>query len=118
MAVVGMTPLYAILSMWPYFGKGPNQYNRSPAGPAIAMRSKNAHYRVDTIHTGHRQQLAMKNGGPVVWDAMVGPVAQVGPALVAVEARLPGDFHGRSRDAISKGTMAEAERLLAGAEGL
>jgi serine/threonine-protein kinase HipA len=60
----------------------------------------------------------MKSGGQAVWDAMVGLVAQVGPALVAVEARLPKDFHGRSWDAISKGMMVEAERFLAGAEGL
>jgi serine/threonine-protein kinase HipA len=113
-----MTPLYDILSMWPYFGKGPNQYNRRQAGLAMAMRSKNVHYRFDTIHTRHWHQLAMKNGGPAVWDAMVGLVEQVGPALAAVEASLPKDFHGRSWDAISKGMMAEAERFLAGAEGL
>ena len=40
------------------------------------------------------------------------------PALSAVEARLPKDFHGRAWDAISKGMMAEAERFLTGAEGL
>jgi len=113
-----MTPLYDILSMWPYFGKGPNQYNRRQAGLAMAMRSKNAHYRFDTIHTRHWHQLAMKNGGPAIWDAMVGLVEQVKPSLAAVEARLPKDFHSRSWDAISKGMMAEAERFLAGAEGL
>lgn len=25
-----MTPLYDILSLWPYFGKSPNQHNRRP----------------------------------------------------------------------------------------
>jgi serine/threonine-protein kinase HipA len=104
--------------MWPYFGKGPSQFNRRQAGLAMAMRSKNVHYRFDTIHTRHWHQLAMKNGGPAVWDAMVGLVEQVGPALAAVGTRLPKGFHGRSWDAISKGMMAEAERFLAGAEGL
>jgi serine/threonine-protein kinase HipA len=113
-----MTPLYDILSMWPYCGKGPNQYKRRQAGLAMAMRSKNVHYRFDTIHTRHWHQLALKNGGPEVWGAMVGLVEQVGPALAAVEAHLPKDFHGRSWDAISKGMMAEAERFLAGVEGL
>ena len=112
-----MTPLYDILSMWPYFGKGANQFNRRQAGLAMAMRSKNVHYRFDAIHTRHWHQLAIKNGGPVVWGAMLRLVEQVGPALVAVEARLPKDFHGRSWDAISKGMMAEAERFLAGVDG-
>ena len=80
----------------------------------MAMRSKNVPYRFDTIHTRHWHQLAMKNGGPVVWDAMVGLALQVGPALAAVEARLPKDFHGRSWDAISMGMTGEAERFLAG----
>ena len=84
----------------------------------MAMRSKNAHYRFDTIHTRHWHQLAMKNGGPRVWDAMLGLVDQVGTALAAVETRLPEDFHGRSWDAISKGMNAEADRFLAGVEGL
>jgi serine/threonine-protein kinase HipA len=84
----------------------------------MAMRSKNAHYHFDTIHTRHWHQLAMKNGGPVVWGAMVALVEQVGPALTAVEARLPKDFHARSWEAISKGMRAEAERFLAGVDGL
>ena len=107
-----MTPLYDILSMWPYFGNGPNQFNRRRAGLAMAIRSKNVHYALDTIHTRHWHQLAMKNGGPAVWEAMVGLVERVGPALAAVEKRLPRNFHGRSWDAISKGMRAEAARFV------
>ena len=48
-----MTPLYDVLSMWPYFGKGRNQFNRKRAGLAMAKRSKNVHYAFNTIHTRH-----------------------------------------------------------------
>ena len=113
-----MTPLYDILSMWPYFGKGPNQFNRRRAGLAVAMRSKNVHYALDTIHTRHWHQLVMKNGGPAVWDAMLGLVEQVEPALAAVEKRLPKSFHGRSWEAISKGMKGEADRFRAELAGL
>jgi serine/threonine-protein kinase HipA len=113
-----MTPLYDILSMWPYFGKGLNQFNRRQAGMAMAMRSKNVHYRFDTIQPRHWHQLAMKNGGPAVWEAMVGLALRVGPALAAVEARLPRDFHGRSWDAISNGMTVETQRFLARVDGL
>lgn len=113
-----MTPLYDILSMRPHFGKGPNQFNRRLAWLAMAMQSRNVDYRFDTIHAGHWHQLAIENGGPVVWDAMVGLVEQVGSALAAVEARLPKDFHGRPWGAISKGMMAEVERFLSGVDGL
>ncbi len=113
-----MTPLYDILSMWPYFGKGTNQFNRKRAGLAMALRSKNTHYAFDTIHTRHWHQLAMKNGGPAVWDAMQALVEQVGPALAAVERRLPKGFHARSWEAISKGMKGEADRFRAGLAGL
>ena len=112
-----MTPLYDILSMWPYFGKATNQFIRRRAGLAMAMRSKNVHYAFDTIHAGHWHQLAMANGGPGVWDAMLGLVQQVGPALTAVGRRLPRNFHRRSWEAISKGMTAEAERFMSGAKG-
>ena len=113
-----MTPLYDILSMWPYFGTGQNQFNRRRAGLAMAMRSKNAHHALDTIQTRHWHQLAMKNGGPAVWDAMLGLVEQVKPALAAVEKRLPKNFHGRSWQAISKGMKGEADCFRSGLAGL
>jgi serine/threonine-protein kinase HipA len=104
--------------MWPDFDKGLNLHNRRQAGLAMAMRSKSVHSRSDSIHTRHWRQLAVKNGGPAVWDAMLGLVEQVRPSLAAVKVHLPGDFRDRSSDAISTGTMAEAERFLAGVEGL
>ncbi|WP_441295174.1 hypothetical protein [Massilia glaciei] len=38
--VYEMTPLYDILSAWPYIGCGPRQLNRHRAGLAMALRSK------------------------------------------------------------------------------
>lgn len=76
-----MTPLCDILAMWSYFGVGPNQCNRRQAGFAMAMRSKDGHYHFNTNQTRHWYQLARNSGGPVVWDAMVGLVERVGPAL-------------------------------------
>ena len=113
-----MTPLYDILSMWPYFGKGPNQFDRRRSGLAMPMRSKNVHYGLDTIHTRHWHGLAMKNGGPSVWAAMLGLVEQVEPALAAVEQRLPPAFPGRSWEAISKGMKGEADRFRSGLNSL
>src|SRR5205085_3756816 len=34
-----MTPLYDILSMWPYFGEAANRFKRKKAGLAMALRS-------------------------------------------------------------------------------
>lgn len=110
-----MTPLYDALSMWPYFGDGPHRFNRRQAGLAMALRAKNAHYRLETIQSRHWHQLAMKHGGPAVWDAMQALVERVEPALAAVEGKLPGGFPGRTWEAISRGMRTEAKRFAAGA---
>lgn len=107
-----MTPLYDILSAWPYLGRGPNQLNRHKAGLAMAMRSKNAHYVLKDIRTRHWHQLAMKNGGAEVWEAMLQLAENVDEALSTVESRLPNDFPIHTWTTISAGMRAEAKRFL------
>ena len=80
-----MTPLYDILSMWPHCGNGPNRFNRRQAGLAMALRAKNAHHKLETIQPRHWHQLAMRHGGPAVWDAMLALVERVDSALAVVE---------------------------------
>jgi serine/threonine-protein kinase HipA len=113
-----MTPLYDILSMWPYFGKGQNQFTRKRAGLAMALRSRNAHYALDTIQTRHWHELAMKYGGTTTWDAMLTLVANVPVALAAVERRLPKAFPGNVWDAICAGMKREAQRFESGLASL
>jgi serine/threonine-protein kinase HipA len=113
-----MTPLYDILSMWPCFGAGPNRLDRRQAGLAMALRAKNAHYELKSIEPRHWHQLAMKHGGPAVWDAMQALVERVEPALAAVEEKLPGGLPGRSWKAISEGMRGEAKRFVEGAARL
>ena len=39
-----MTPLYDVISVWPYIGDGANQFRWRSAGLAMALRARNAHY--------------------------------------------------------------------------
>jgi serine/threonine-protein kinase HipA len=113
-----MTPLYDILSMWPYFGDGNNQFKRRRAGLAMAIHSKNTHYHFHTIQARHWHQLAMKNGGPAVWEAMLGLVESVDESLALVESGLPNDFPARTWEFISTGMKSEAKRFLSEASML
>lgn len=113
-----MTPLYDVLSMWPYFGDGNNQFKQRKAGLAMAIRAKNAHYHFHTIQARHWQQLAMKNGGQAVWEDMVALVESVDEALTQVEKELPNDFPAKTWEAISTGMKSEARRFLSEAEML
>jgi serine/threonine-protein kinase HipA len=107
-----MTPLYDIISMWPYYGDAPNQFQPRRAGLAMAVRSKNIHYHFHEIQARHWRQIALKNGGPAVWDAMLAMVASVDDALGSVEKLLPPDFPERTWGKISAGMRSEAKRFM------
>lgn len=107
-----MTPLYDVLSMWPYFGDAASQFRQRKAGLAMGVRSKNAHYLFHTIQARHWRQLASKHGGDTVWAAMVGLVTGVDSALTRVERRLPKDFPAHTWESISTGMRNEAARFL------
>jgi serine/threonine-protein kinase HipA len=107
-----MTPLYDVLSMWPYYGSGPNQFRRQQAGPAMVLRGKNIHKYFYTIKARHWHNLAQKNGGEEVWQAMIGLLQQVPDALAHVETQLPPGFPERTWVRIAEGMKEEANRFL------
>ncbi|NML17241.1 type II toxin-antitoxin system HipA family toxin [Azohydromonas sp. G-1-1-14] len=113
-----MTPLHDVLSMWPYFGDAPSQFKRHRAGLAMTLRSKNPHKYFHTIEARHWRQLALKNGGPAVWEAMQALVEGVDDALHEVQTQLPPNFPERTWTAISTGMKSEANRFMSEAEGL
>lgn len=114
-----MTPLYDVLSMWPYVGGGRNQLPKRDIRMAMALRSKNAHYDLFGIMTRHWHELAMKNGGPEVWEAMLDVAGRVGDALARVESGLPPGFPENIWNPIANGMRAQADKFLqqAGALG-
>lgn len=108
-----MTPLYDVLSVWPYVGKGRGQLHVRDVRLAMALRSKNAHYGIDGIRARHWHDQAMKNGGPAVWQSMLYLVEQLTPALDAVQAQLPATFPDRIWTPIAEGMRSQAKKFLA-----
>jgi len=106
-----MTPLYDVISVWPYIGDAPSQFRWRTAGLAMALRGRNAHYTLHTIQPRHWHGLAMKHGGPAVWEAMQALVGRVEPAIAAVQARLPASFPERTWERITAGMRAQARRF-------
>jgi serine/threonine-protein kinase HipA len=109
-----MTPLYDVLSMWPYFGKGPNQFRARQAGPAMLLRGRNPHRHFHTIEARHWRQLALQHGGETVWQAMLALVQGAEHALAVAEGELPDDFPARTWERISEGVRHHQERFLRG----
>ena len=112
------TPLYDVLSIFPYVGDGPNQFRWRRAELAIALRSKNVQYDLHAIQARHWHGLAMKYGGLGVWRDMLALVERVETALAEVGQLLPRDFPERTWNAISQGMREQATRLRAGLDGL
>ena len=109
-----MTPLYDVISVWPYIGDGAHQFRWRQAGLAMALRSKSAHYALHTIQARHWHALAVKHGGATVWDAMRSLTAGVEPALARLEARLPSSFPERTWARIRAGMRSQARLFAAG----
>lgn len=109
-----MTPLYDVLSMWPIIGNGPNLVSPHKARLALALRGKNAHYKLLSIHTRHWRALAAQSGVADAFDGMLALVGDAPAALQRVEQDLPPDFPEPLWHAVKAGVLAQCERFEAG----
>lgn len=102
-----LTPLYDVLSAWPIIGKKANQLPYQKAKMAMAVRSKNAHYKLSEIHRRHWQDLAERSGIEGTWDAMRNMVQRMEGALSQVEGDLPSGFPARVAEAVIEGVRGQ-----------
>jgi serine/threonine-protein kinase HipA len=106
-----MTPLYDVISAWPIIGHGKNQLPIEKAKLATAVRSKNAHYRIDEITARHWRTLADETGIPGLWERMQAFVDAAAIAISQLAQHLPGSFPPRVYDAIEHGVHAQARKF-------
>jgi serine/threonine-protein kinase HipA len=109
-----LTPLYDVISMWPVIGKSAGQLSMQDAKLAMAVRTKNAHYRLLEIQTRHWRQLAETSGAPDAWESMQALVNRVDDALAKVEKQLPPKFPDQVWKSIAKGMRAQVKMFHAG----
>lgn len=114
-----LTPLYDVLSAWPVLGDGPGAISAHRARMAMAVRSRNAHWKLREILPRHWVALGQRHGvlaadGRGV-AALVEAAAALTPGVVAaVHGELPADFPAELADRILGG-LEEAARKLAAA---
>lgn len=113
-----LTPLYDILSVWPIIGNGANHVSVHNARLAMALRSKNTHYKLMDIQTRHWHKLAQQSGVPDAFAFMVRLVEHVDTALAQVEKELPSNFPERVWTSIRDGMLGHRRRFLQGLDGL
>ena len=113
-----MTPLYDVISAWPIIGEGPNRVSEHAARLAMALHSKNTHYKLRDIRARHWMTLAQRCGVDGVWERMIEMAQGVDAALDRVQARLPNDFPVRVWTAVRDGMKRCAGQFLREAEAL
>ncbi len=109
-----LTPFYDVLSAWPIIGRGPNQLDRHQARLAMAVRGRNAHWKLSEIAPRHWDAVA-KLAGLGDSESLRSEIVAAVPAVVtSVEALLPAQFPARVRDSILIGLHESAQRLRSG----
>jgi serine/threonine-protein kinase HipA len=112
----GLTPLYDVLSTWPVVGKRADQLDIHELKLAMALRDKNAHYKIVEIQPRHFQALADRYPTAEAWPAMLELASRVEGAIKAVEKRLPKGFAESVWAPLSRGMLAQAKSFLSYAQ--
>jgi serine/threonine-protein kinase HipA len=107
-----LTPLYDVLSAWPFVGHGPRKLPLQDLKLAMALRGRRPHYLLREIQSRHFERLAKSLGDPEAWPAMQTLVQSVPTAIERVAARLPAGFPIDVWDTVSKGLLQQRERFL------
>jgi serine/threonine-protein kinase HipA len=113
-----LTPLYDVLSAYPVLGAGPSKISPFKARMAMAVRSKNAHWKMQDIQRRHWEALGARHGvvtgdgrqAGFVIDALVEQTPRV---VKVVSAALPAGFPQQLAETILGGLQDAAIRLAA-----
>ena len=111
-----LTPLYDVLSAYPVLGEGPGKLSPFKAKMAMAVRSKNAHWKMRDILRRHWVALGTRHG--ILDEAargaehLIDAIAARTPEVIAkVRTQLPDGFPGPLADAVFDDMQNAAKRL-------
>jgi len=107
-----MTPLYDVLSFWPFIGAGPGKTSKKKAAMAMGLQSKNMHRKLDDIQARHWKAVAAKAGLPEAFDTMRQVCEQIEAAFALVEDELTPDSPRNLFEVVRAGTCEQAKRFL------
>ena len=106
-----LTPFYDVLSAWPIIGPGPRQLTWQKAKLAMAVRSRNAHWKLKDILPRHWDAVT-RVAGLGEASRLIAEVLRQTPEVIAqVSRQLPPGFPARVSDRIFAGLQKQAMRL-------
>lgn len=106
-----MTPFYDVLSAWPIMGTGAKQLDPHKARLAMALRSKNAHWKLTEIKARHWETVIRAAGlgdaNPILHEV----VSRVPQVIEEVGRAIPVGFPESIRGRIFAGLEKSARQL-------
>lgn len=99
-----LAPLYDVISVYPWMGKGENQIASQKLKMAMAVRGKNVHYRWESIQRRHWEEIASKHGLKPAVDPFFSELSQRVPEVMdKIASDLPPGFSQWVFDSVSRG---------------
>ena len=106
-----LTPLYDVLSAWPVIGRGLHRIDVRKARLAMAVRSKNVHWKLSEIRPCSWDAIA-RLGGLDDGTDLLAEIAEAAPrAVEAVNGTLPAGFPSEIRDRVFEGFLSSVKAL-------
>ncbi len=106
-----LTPFYDVLSAWPIIGRGPNLLNARKAKLALAVRSKNPHWKLTEIKARHWDAVARDAGLGDAKELLAETAGQVDQVIASVGRQLPQPFPEHLADRVFSGMKQTASAL-------
>jgi len=111
-----LTPLYDVLSAYPVLGEGPGKISPFKARMAMAVRSKNVHWKMRDILRRHWLALGTRHGivtedGRQAQFILDDLIARTPGVVDAAQAKLPTDFPEQVARSILGGLQNAADKL-------
>jgi serine/threonine-protein kinase HipA len=106
-----LTPFYDVLSAWPIIGRGPNHLDLHKAKLAMAVRSKNPHWRLTEIQPRHWDAVARQAGFGDSESIRTQIADQTPTAIADVGRQIPDGFPEYVRDKIFDGLKRAVSQL-------
>ena len=109
-----LTPFYDVLSAWPIIGRGAKHLNLHDAKMAMAVRSKNAHWKLSEIQPRHWDAVSRFAGLGDATTLLQEVATQTPDVIEAVNRELPAKFPALVQDRIFRGLERAGKRLAEG----
>jgi serine/threonine-protein kinase HipA len=111
-----LTPFYDVMSAWPIIGKGAREFQWKKVKLAMALRTKNTHYRMAEIQRRHWNEIAKANALGSDFEAVIQRLVAITPEVIeSVSKELPAGFPTIVSERIFSGLLDQVNRLKAGA---